>query len=177
MTKISEKDWGKNWSLFFYTSWLYVDRQSSQKASFFLCAFDADLRLCANGTFHSKLDKNDPYGSNLRKNSPKMYRLNFPIYFLVKFLGTWVKILQIKFWSRSTFISRKKYWITVWVQTIIVWNTDTISFKIWCILGSEKISCQFLYMLLFHWQIFFWYVIWWTLSANKLTDCGSLAVK
>jgi hypothetical protein len=40
MTKISEKEWGKNSFLF--------------------------LWLCPNGLSHSKLDQNDPYGSNLR---------------------------------------------------------------------------------------------------------------
>jgi hypothetical protein len=46
-----------------------------QNGLILLCVLDADLWLCPNGTFHYKLHQNDPFGSNLRKKSPKMRML------------------------------------------------------------------------------------------------------
>jgi hypothetical protein len=66
------------------------DNQSSvveQISLIFLCVFEADLWLCPNGTSQSKLEQNDPYESNLRKNHQRCIDKIFIFSFWIDFLG------------------------------------------------------------------------------------------
>jgi hypothetical protein len=82
MTKILKKN-GVKIGLYFSIR----DDYRSTRLLIFLCVFDADLRLCANGTFQSKLDQNDPYGSNLRKSRQRCIDKIFIFIFWLGILG------------------------------------------------------------------------------------------